>query len=182
MPLSLDADLERDSYRLFCAVNGILYFYILEYCLLVELNREVVVVIVNTPQTGRWRNRSSIPGKGKKHLSSPKITDRLWCPSCLPFNEYCCCFSLGHSGCGVKLTTRLFRGYDWVELYCHFTHCATATGLAIRGSNPDGVQIFRDPPDRPRGPPSLLRNEYWVSLPEVKRLGRGVVRPSLSST
>jgi hypothetical protein len=85
------------------------YFYISECCLLVEVNREgvVLIVIVNTPHTGPWRNGSSISGKGKKHSSSPKRPDRLWCPFCLPFNVYCSCFSMGYSGCGVKLTTHL---------------------------------------------------------------------------
>jgi len=37
-----------------------------------------------------------------------------------------------------------------------------ATGLAVRGSNPDGGEIFRTRPDRPWGPPSLLYNGYRV--------------------
>jgi hypothetical protein len=32
----------------------------------------------------------------------------------------------------------------------------------IRGSNPDGGEIFRTRPDRPWGPPSLLYNVYRV--------------------
>jgi hypothetical protein len=31
----------------------------------------------------------------------------LWCPSCLPVNVYCSCFSMGYSGCGLKLNTHL---------------------------------------------------------------------------
>ena len=35
---------------------------------------------------------------------------------------------------------------------------------AVRGSNPDGGEIFRTCPDRPWGPPSLLYNGYRVFL------------------
>jgi hypothetical protein len=43
---------------------------------------------------------------------------------------------------------------------------------------PVGGEIFRTRPDRPWGPTSLLYNEYQVSFPEVKWLGRGVDHPS----
>ena len=36
-----------------------------------------------------------------------------------------------------------------------------ATGWEVQGSNPGGVEIFRTPPDRSWGPPSLLYNGYW---------------------
>jgi hypothetical protein len=55
------------------------------------------------------------------------------------------------------------------------------TGMLIRGSNPGGGEIFRSCPDWPWGPPSLLYNGYWVSFPGVKRPGRGVDHPPLSS-
>ena len=35
-------------------------------------------------------------------------------------------------------------------------------GWAVRGSNPDGGEIFRTSPERPWGPPSLLYNGYRV--------------------
>jgi hypothetical protein len=35
-------------------------------------------------------------------------------------------------------------------------------GWTVRGSNPDGGEIFRTCPDRPWGPPSLLYNGYRV--------------------
>ena len=47
-----------------------------------------------------------------------------------------------------------------------------ATGWTVRGSNPGGGEIFRNCPDRPRGPPSLLYKGY-LSFPGVKS-GRGV--------
>jgi hypothetical protein len=50
-----------------------------------------------------------------------------------------------------------------------------------QGSNPDGGKIIRTRPDPPWGPPSLLYNGYWVPFPAVKRLGRGVDHPPLSS-
>jgi hypothetical protein len=38
----------------------------------------------------------------------------------------------------------------------------TDTGWTVRGSNPDGDEIFRTHPDGPWGPPSLLYNGYRV--------------------
>ena len=35
-------------------------------------------------------------------------------------------------------------------------------GWTVRGSNPNGGEIFRTCPDQPWGPPSLLYNGYWV--------------------
>jgi hypothetical protein len=52
-----------------------------------------------------------------------------------------------------------------------------ATGWTVRGSNPDGGEIFRTRPDRRWGPPSLLCKGYRVSYPGVKRPGRGVDYP-----
>ena len=52
-----------------------------------------------------------------------------------------------------------------------------ATGWTVRGSNPGGGKIFRTRPDRPWDPPSLLYNGNQVSLPGVKRSGRGVNHP-----
>jgi hypothetical protein len=37
-----------------------------------------------------------------------------------------------------------------------------STGWTVRGSNPDGGEIFRTCPDRPWGPPIILYNGYWV--------------------
>ena len=45
-----------------------------------------------------------------------------------------------------------------------------------------GGEIFRTRPDRSCGPPSLLYSAYRVSLPGVKRPGRGVDHPPASST
>jgi hypothetical protein len=59
-----------------------------------------------------------------------------------------------------------------------------ATGMAwmVRGTNPDGGEIFRTRPDQPWGPPSLLRNGYRVSFPGVKRPWRGIDHPPPYST
>jgi hypothetical protein len=54
-------------------------------------------------------------------------------------------------------------------------------GWAIGGSNPDGGEIFRTCPDRPRGPPSLQYNGYWV-FPEGKERPRRDADPSSSSS
>ena len=40
---------------------------------------------------------------------------------------------------------------------------ATRYGLEVRGSNPEGGEIFRTHSDRPWRPPSLLYNGYRVS-------------------
>ena len=42
---------------------------------------------------------------------------------------------------------------------------------------PVGGEIFRNCPDRPWGPHSLLYNGYRVTFPRVKRPGRGVEHP-----
>ena len=47
-------------------------------------------------------------------------------------------------------------------------------GLDGPGSNPGGVEIFCTRPDGPWGPSSLLYDEYRVSFPDLKRLGRDV--------
>jgi hypothetical protein len=53
------------------------------------------------------------------------------------------------------------------------------------GRNGDRIpvegEIFHTRPDRPWGPPSLQLNSYWVSFPGVKRPGRGVKHPPLST-
>ena len=52
---------------------------------------------------------------------------------------------------------------------------ATGYGLGSPGIESRwGGEIFRTRPNRTWGPPSLLYNEYGVSFPGVKRLGRGV--------
>ena len=56
-----------------------------------------------------------------------------------------------------------------------------ATGWRVLGSNPGGGKIFRTRPDRPWGPCILLHNGYRVSVPGVKRPGRGVDHPTPSS-
>jgi hypothetical protein len=56
-----------------------------------------------------------------------------------------------------------------------------ATGWTVRGSNPAGGEIFRNHPDRPWGPPSLLYNGYRVSFPGVKQRRRGVDHLTISS-
>jgi len=47
-------------------------------------------------------------------------------------------------------------------------------GWTIRGSNPDGGDIFSTRLDRPSVPPGLLYNGYRVLLEGVKLPGRGV--------
>ena len=52
---------------------------------------------------------------------------------------------------------------------------------SVWGSNPSGGEIFRTRPYRPSGSPSLLYRGYRVSLPGVKRPGRDVDHPPLST-
>jgi hypothetical protein len=52
-----------------------------------------------------------------------------------------------------------------------------AMGWTVRVSNSGGVEIFLARPDRPWGAPSLLHSGYRVSLPGVKRPGRGGDHP-----
>jgi len=49
-----------------------------------------------------------------------------------------------------------------------------ATGWMVRGSNSGMGDVFLTSPDRPRGPPSLLHNGYWVSFLGVKWPGHGI--------
>ena len=53
-------------------------------------------------------------------------------------------------------------------------------GWTVRGSNPDGGEIYLTPPDRPRGPPSLLYNGYRV-FPGGKAAGAWCWPPTPSS-
>ena len=48
-----------------------------------------------------------------------------------------------------------------------------ATGWIVRSCISVGEEIFRNPSDRPRGPPDFAYNGYQVSFPRVKRPGRG---------
>jgi hypothetical protein len=54
------------------------------------------------------------------------------------------------------------------------------TGWTVRGSNPDGGEIFRTCPDRLCGPPSLLYKEYRV-FPGGKSAGAWRWPPTPSS-
>jgi hypothetical protein len=70
-------------------------------------------------------------------------------------------------------------GRTWYKSFVPFE--AIATGWTVQGSNPSGGEIYRNRPDRPWGPPSLLYNGYRVCFPGVKRPGRGVDHPLPSS-
>jgi len=54
-------------------------------------------------------------------------------------------------------------------------------GWAVRGSNPDGGEIFHTCPDRPWGPPSLLYKGYRV-FPGGKERQRRHAEPSPPSS
>jgi hypothetical protein len=47
--------------------------------------------------------------------------------------------------------------------------------------NPCGGEMFRAPPDRPRGTPNLLCDGYRVSFTGIKRPGHGVEHQPPSS-
>ena len=55
-----------------------------------------------------------------------------------------------------------------------------AMGWTVRGSNPDWCDVFRIGSDWPWGPPNLLYKGHRVSVPGIKRPGRGVNHPSPS--
>jgi hypothetical protein len=65
--------------------------------------------------------RGSIPGRGKRLVSTPQRPDRLWGPPSLLYNVYLGPFQGGLSGRGMKLTThlRLTPRSRMVELYFH---------------------------------------------------------------
>ena len=56
-----------------------------------------------------------------------------------------------------------------------------ATGWTVRGSNPFGGEIFRNCPDRPWTPPTLLYNGYRVLHGGINRSGRDANPSSPSS-
>jgi hypothetical protein len=58
---------------------------------------------------------------------------------------------------------------------------ATAYGLDGPGMEPGGSEIFRTCPDRPRSPPRLLYNGYWVFAGGRKRSGCDADHPPPSS-
>ena len=73
------------------------------------------------------------------------------------------------------------QGVPHVIFYTHYelgsgpgssVGIATDYGLEGPGSNPDGEEIFRPPPDRPWGPPSLLYNGYRIFPGGKVRPGR----------
>ena len=68
-------------------------------------------------------------------------------------------------------------GYDAVQCLTMLSIFRTNV-LPSRGSNRGGDEIFRTRSDQPWGPVSLLYSGYRVSLPRVKRPGRGVNHPS----
>jgi hypothetical protein len=67
----------------------------------------------------------------------------------------------------IKLTQLSLRSFFPCIMNLH-----PVTGWPVRGSNPGGSKAFRARPNLPLGPPSLLRNKYWVKRPE-----RGVDHP-----
>ena len=58
---------------------------------------------------------------------------------------------------------------------------ATCYGLNGPRSNPGAGEIFLASPDRPWGHACLRYNGNWVSFSGIKRPGRGVDHPPLSS-
>jgi len=58
---------------------------------------------------------------------------------------------------------------------------ATRYELDVLGIEYEWGEIFLTRPDRPWGPPSILYKRYRVSLPGVRRPGRGVDHPLTSS-
>jgi hypothetical protein len=81
----------------------------------------------------------------------------------------------------LKIQVTLCR---WVRRYRHLNkfNVFIARGWMVRGSNTGDGEIFHSRPDQPWGPPSLLYSGYRVSLPGVKRPGRGVKLPPLPSS
>jgi hypothetical protein len=67
---------------------------------------------------------------------------------------------------------------------CYFTQSIgrdSGTGWTVPWSNPSRCEIFLTRPDRPRGPPSLLKDGCRVSFPGVKWPGHGDDHPPPSS-
>jgi hypothetical protein len=74
--------------------------------------------------------------------------------------------------------THVFTAH-FFKIHFHITF-RFATGWTVRGSNPDGGEIFRISPDRLLGPPSLLYNGYLL-FPVGKAAGAWRWPPTPSS-
>jgi hypothetical protein len=81
-----------------------------------------------------------------------------------------------------NMKENVFKRYFVTLMFPHvFIVCPKlATGWTVQGSNPNGDEIFRIPPDGPWGPPSLLYNGYLVPLPEVRQPVCGTDHPPQS--
>jgi len=69
----------------------------------------------------------------------------------------------------------------WRTVCQSFLFETITNSWTVRGTNPDGGEIFRTRPDRPWGLPSLLYSGYLV-FPGCKAAGRGFDHPPPSST
>jgi len=65
---------------------------------------------------------------------------------------------------------------------CYNTYTDYAMGWKVQGWNPDEDEIFRTRPEGPWDRTSFPHNGYRVPFPKIKRPGRGVERPSPSSS
>jgi hypothetical protein len=79
---------------------------------------------------------------------------------------------------GTVMDRQVKGQYRFIQQYQQMHN---KTNWTARGSNPSGGVIFRTRPDWPWGPPSPLYIGYPVPFPGIKRPGRGVDHPTLSS-
>jgi hypothetical protein len=80
--------------------------------------------------------------------------------------------------CAEQPYLRLTLNHQWMTL---FMPVKKPHIMTVRGSKPNGGEIFCIRPDRLWGPPSPLYSGYGVSFPGVKQPGHGVDHPPPSS-
>jgi hypothetical protein len=109
--------------------------------------------------------------------------DYLKCAKCLPYTlthraRPSCCYILS-ALCICLLLYYLSQRKDEQGTPCDIVSTllkrkTQSLNWTVRGSNPGGGDVFRSRSDRSWDPTSLLYNGYQVSIPGVKRPGRGV--------
>jgi hypothetical protein len=112
---------------LFSSVTGIDIYLFKDTC-----SRGSCFGIMTRLLAGRPRSRNSIPGRGNRFFSSPKLPDRLWGPPSLLFTSYQWLFSWGSSSRGMNLTMKANVGVE-VSLHCFLSAALdAATWSALR--------------------------------------------------
>ena len=97
-----------------------------------------------------------------------------------PRTTACFLCSIGCDNNCKLWTDKVLERKGWLCPILMYKVQATRYGVDGPGIESLWGRDFPHPSSRPRGPPSLLYNGYWVSFPGVKRPGRGANHASSS--